>query len=71
MNDASQAAGGGFTRRRLLGGAAAVGALAATDMALPANVRKALAASPAGKAGKLSDIKHVVMLMQENRSFDH
>lgn len=59
-----------ITRRRLLGGAAAAGGLAATSMLLPANVRKVLA-DPAPRNGRLSDIKHVVLLMQENRSFDH
>lgn len=60
----------GITRRRLLGGAAAVGGMTAAAMALPANVRRAIA-EPLPTGGKLSDIKHVVMLMQENRSFDH
>jgi phospholipase C len=61
---------GGFSRRRLIGGAAAAGGLAAASLALPPNVRKALAADrPAN--GRLRDIKHVVLLMQENRSFDH
>jgi phospholipase C len=60
----------GFTRRRLLGSAAAAGGLAAAGMVLPPNVLNAIAA-PAPRDGKLSDIKHVVMLMQENRSFDH
>ncbi|WP_329460281.1 alkaline phosphatase family protein [Streptomyces sp. NBC_01497] len=42
-------------------------------MALPSNVRKALAATPsaAARRGSLKDIEHVVLLMQENRSFDH
>ncbi|HEX3812776.1 MAG TPA: alkaline phosphatase family protein [Mycobacteriales bacterium] len=39
-------------------------------MALPPNVRKALAAEP-NRPGSFRDIKHVVMLMQEDRSFDH
>jgi phospholipase C len=39
-------------------------------MALPPNVRKALA-SPAPARGRLQDIEHVVLLMQENRSFGH
>ena len=58
-----------LTRRRLLGDAArlAAGALAATFM--PPNVRRAMA-EPA-PAASFSDIKHVVLLMQENRSFDH
>jgi phospholipase C len=60
----------GLTRRRLLGSAATVGALSAAAMALPSNVRKAIAAEPT-KRGRLQDVEHVVMLMQENRSFDH
>jgi phospholipase C len=40
--------------------------------ALPANVRKVLAdPRPADTPGSIGDIKHVVLLMQENRSFDH
>ena len=60
------------TRRRLLGGAAAVaGAAAAT--ALPPNVRKAVAATEAAgpRPFRMSDVEHVVILTQENRSFDH
>jgi phospholipase C len=60
------------TRRRLLsGGAVAAGAAAA--LALPPNVRKAVAATTADspRPFNLSDVKHVVILMQENRSFDH
>ncbi|HEY2983895.1 MAG TPA: alkaline phosphatase family protein [Jatrophihabitantaceae bacterium] len=60
----------GITPRRLLGSAAAVGGMAAASLALPPNVRKALA-SPPPTDGRLDDIKHVVLLMQENRSFDH
>ena len=42
----------GLTRRRLVGSAATVGAIAAADLALPPNVRKALAqASRRGPAG--------------------
>jgi phospholipase C len=60
-----------LTRRRLLtaAGAAATAAFAAEF--LPRNVRKALASGPPHGSGGLSDIKHVVILMQENRSFDH
>ena len=61
---------GGITRRRLLGGLAAATGLGAASLALPENVRRA-AAAPAPRHAKLSDIKHVVLLMQENRSFDH
>ncbi|GHJ37031.1 alkaline phosphatase family protein [Streptomyces sp. TS71-3] len=59
-----------LTRRRLLGSAATVAGIAAVDSALPANIRNAVAAGPV-RRGKLSDIEHVVLLMQENRSFDH
>jgi phospholipase C len=38
---------------------------------LPASLRKAVAATPANLTGKLDDIEHIVILMQENRSFDH
>jgi phospholipase C len=60
-----------LTRRRFLtsAGAAATAAFAAEF--LPANVRRALASGPPRGSGRLSDIKHVVILMQENRSFDH
>jgi phospholipase C len=38
---------------------------------IPASIRKALAI-PANRAtGTIKDIEHVVILMQENRSFDH
>jgi phospholipase C len=59
-----------LTRRRLLGSAAgALGGAAALSL-LPPSVQKAVAAGPP-KHGSLRDIEHVVMLMQENRSFDH
>jgi phospholipase C len=61
----------GFTRRRLFGAAAVAGGAAMAATALPPNVQKALAAPLPGKQPALSDIKHVVLLMQENRSFDH
>jgi len=54
-----------LSRRTLLGGAAAAAVLSA----LPPSVRQALAA-PA-RPGKLEDVQHVVVLMQENRAFDH
>ena len=54
-----------ITRRRLLGSAG--GALAAS--LLPINLQKAIAYGP--RAGSLRDIRHVVVHMQENRSFDH
>jgi phospholipase C len=59
-----------MTRRRLLGSAARLAALAAASSILPPNLRRALAQEPPTQ-GSLRDIKHVVLLMQENRSFDH
>ncbi|HEY2699469.1 MAG TPA: alkaline phosphatase family protein [Pseudonocardiaceae bacterium] len=59
-----------LTRRRLLGTAAGATALAAAATLMPPNVQKALA-QDAPKAGSFRDIEHVVVLMQENRSFDH
>ncbi|MET7763691.1 alkaline phosphatase family protein [Streptomyces sp. NPDC005393] len=59
-----------FTRRRLLGAAAgSLGAGAAMNL-LPQSVQQAIAEGPP-RRGSLHDIEHVVLLMQENRSFDH
>ncbi|MFD5115730.1 phosphocholine-specific phospholipase C [Streptomyces sp. NPDC058391] len=58
-----------ISRRRMLAlGSGALGAAAAGSV-LPPSLRAALAAEPA--AGGMRAIKHVVILMQENRSFDH
>ena len=59
-----------MTRRRLLGSAARLAALAAASSLLPPSVRRVLA-QEAPQQGSLRDIKHVVLLMQENRSCDH
>lgn len=59
-----------MTRRQLLGSAARLAALAAASSILPPNLRRALAQEPP-RQGSWGDIKHVVLLMQENRSFDH
>ena len=53
------------SRRRFL----ATSAAAATSGLLPLGLRQALAATPSGTS--LSSVKHVVVFMQENRSFDH
>lgn len=58
-----------ISRRRLLEGATAAGALAAAGSLLPPSVHAAMA-RPAPRGG-LRAIKHVIVLMQENRSFDH
>jgi phospholipase C len=62
-----------MTRRRLLGNSARLAAAALASTMMPPNIRRALAAatSAGGPSGSLRDVKHVVLLMQENRSFDH
>ena len=60
----------GLTRRRLLAAAASSAAVATAAALLPSNVRREVVASP-GRRASLRDIRHVVLLMQENRSFDH
>jgi len=59
-----------MTRRRLLGYGAGVAATTFVSTFLPPNIRRVLAEPPPTNAS-FKDIKHVVMLMQENRSFDH
>jgi phospholipase C len=59
-----------LNRRQLLRGAGRLAAAAAALRLMPPNVQRILAQQPPAKGG-LRDIKHVVMLMQENRSFDH
>ncbi|MET7642992.1 phosphocholine-specific phospholipase C [Streptomyces sp. NPDC005426] len=65
-----------ISRRRLFAlGGGALGAAAAGSL-LPPSLQAAIAAQPAHSAGSgdrdgLGAIKHVVILMQENRSFDH
>jgi phospholipase C len=55
-------------RRRFL--QLATGAAAAVSLFPPA-IQRALALPAANRAGTLKDVDHVVILMQENRSFDH
>ncbi|MFZ4686922.1 MAG: phosphocholine-specific phospholipase C, partial [Hyphomonadaceae bacterium] len=51
-------------RRRLL-------ALGAASLALPAAIERAWAIEAKSVTGTIQDVAHVVILMQENRSFDH
>ncbi|MDP3740120.1 MAG: phospholipase C, phosphocholine-specific [Hyphomonadaceae bacterium] len=51
-------------RRRLL-------ALSAAALALPPAIARAQAIDAKVKTGTIKDVEHVVILMQENRSFDH
>ncbi|GAA4882939.1 phosphocholine-specific phospholipase C [Kitasatospora terrestris] len=60
------------TRRTFLGSAVAAGALLAVDP-LPGGPGSPTpaAAETLGTSGTIADVHHVVILMQENRSFDH
>jgi len=66
-----------FSRRRFLQYTAAVGGSAAAitaglEIGSPAQGAKAAAAAtPKNLTRSIKDLKHVVILMQENRSFDH
>src|SRR6478736_1142454 len=44
------------------------GALAA---ALPQSIKRAMAIPAHHRTGTIKDVEHIVILMQENRSFDH
>jgi phospholipase C len=69
--------GDGPTRRQFVVGGAAIGAAGALAgaRAVPSRAQsrlvEAAAAMSAPKHASLNDIEHVVILMQENRSFDH
>ncbi|HXZ64783.1 MAG TPA: alkaline phosphatase family protein [Streptosporangiaceae bacterium] len=62
------------TRRQLM---ASAGGMVLASFALPSNLRKIIEGVPAARlssaqaAPPISEIKHIVVLMQENRSFDH
>ena len=60
-----------ISRRRFLGTGAALAGAAALAGYLPPNVIRAATASTTGGGFDLSQVKHLVFLMQENRSFDH
>lgn len=50
--------------------ASALGAAGALSV-LPPSIRRALAVQAAVDTGTINDVKHIVILMQENRSFNH
>jgi len=58
------------TRREFLKKAALLSSAAGLSNTLPASIRRALAINPEAGSTYL-DAEHVVILMQENRSFDH
>ena len=53
---------------KFAGGATATGMAIA---AMPAAIQRALAMPARQVTGSIKDVQHVVILMQENRSFDH
>ena len=59
------------TRRHFLTGAATTGISAAALAAFPESIRRALAIPAFHETGTIKDVKHIVILMQENRAFDH
>jgi len=59
------------SRRNFLRGSASAGIAAATLAAFPPAIRRALAIPANNETGTINDVKHVVILMQENRAFDH
>src|ERR1700729_4658793 len=60
----------GQTRREFLKAAAMLSGAAGVSGFLPESIRRALAIEPAPGSTYL-DAEHIVILMQENRSFDH
>ncbi|MGW1199917.1 phosphocholine-specific phospholipase C [Streptomyces sp. NPDC002536] len=60
-----------ISRRRALSLGAGAATIAATGSLLPPSLHQAIAAGAERSGGGLADIRHVVVLMQENRSFDH
>eukprot|EP01035_Chromulina_nebulosa_P046953 gene46953-63615_t len=59
------------SRRNFLKGTASSGLAAVALTAFPPSIRRALAIPANNKTGTIMDVEHVVILMQENRSFDH
>jgi phospholipase C len=58
-------------RRHFLQGAAMAGGAATGFSALPGVLQKAMAIPANNRTGTLQDVEHIVVFMQENRSFDH
>jgi len=58
-------------KRRFLRNSAIAATGVATLAALPPSIRRALAIPANNRTGTIRDVEHVVILMQENRSFDN
>jgi phospholipase C len=69
-NNRIHSAGTRMSRRRFVASAAAVAGAAGLAGVLPDSLARAAAAKPPGSFD-LSQVKHLVFQMQENRSFDH
>ncbi|WP_025137095.1 phosphocholine-specific phospholipase C [Achromobacter sp. DH1f] len=59
------------SRREFLRGSAAVAGAGSALALLPASIRLALAIPANRRKGTIEDVEHIVIFMQENRSFDH
>ncbi|SAL71825.1 phospholipase C [Caballeronia cordobensis] len=59
------------SRRRFLQTVAHSAGAAAALTAFPDSIRRALAIPASSRTGSIQDIEHIVVFMQENRSFDH
>ncbi|MDQ0626892.1 MULTISPECIES: phosphocholine-specific phospholipase C [Paraburkholderia] len=59
------------SRRRFLQTVASSAGAAAALTALPESIRNALAVPAFSRTGTIHDVEHIVVFMQENRSFDH
>ncbi len=59
------------SKRKFLQTAAGTAASAAALSMFPPSIRRALAIPAAQRTGTIMDVQHVVIVMQDNRSFDH
>ncbi|TKC89422.1 phospholipase C, phosphocholine-specific [Trinickia terrae] len=59
------------SRRRFLQTVAQSAGAAAAMTVFPESIRRALAVPAASGTGTIRDVEHIVVFMQENRSFDH
>jgi phospholipase C len=60
-----------LNRRSFLRAATRLAGAAAAAMSTPPAIRRALAIEANNATRSIQDVKHIVILMQENRSFDH
>lgn len=60
-----------LSRRGFIRSMTSSGVAAASLAAFPLSIRKALAIPANNRTGTIKDVEHIVILMQENRSFNH